>query len=429
MTDPKGFRASDSSGLLEIIVSNSIAEQFLAALASNDAAQYARVLRDDVGLRVWGAPQSEIHRPRERVVKRLMDEWAAWHDATIETLSVVANDERVAIEFRIQATENARYVEHNRAAFLVVTENRAQTIDLYCPAPLPSARRKGWIAPANASAAQVLSLFESWGSSYDVRESIPINYSGVGGMDIWRGGAGIAHPGGNTVFGSKWSAAEADAKIAELIEYHRARDIGFAWHVAPFDTPADLRERLERHGFALAGDEAMMARVDLAQLDIPTNPQIEIERVDGSNDETIEAELQIVATCFNWTQEQVDARRPNFYERIRDPRFREREIRFLARLDGAPVADARLILNVGIAYLGGASTLPEYRGQRIYSTLLKRRLEEARARGYHVAAIHAGPMSRRVVSKYGFVEYGKVYVYAWMPVIDLAVVKSLVPDD
>lgn len=73
-TDPKGFRASDPSGLLEMNLSNSIAEQFLAALASNDAAQYARVLRDDVGLRVWGARQSEIHRPRERVIKRFMDE-------------------------------------------------------------------------------------------------------------------------------------------------------------------------------------------------------------------------------------------------------------------------------------------------------------------------------------------------------------------
>jgi predicted acetyltransferase len=73
--------------------------------------------------------------------------------------------------------------------------------------------------------------------------------------------------------------------------------------------------------------------------------------------------------------------------------------------------------------------LPEYRGQRIYSTMLKRRLEEARARGYNVVAIHAEPMSRRVVSKYGFTEYGKAYLYAWMPVIDPAVIKSLVPDD
>jgi ketosteroid isomerase-like protein len=129
-------------------VSNPIVGQFLAALASNDAAQYARVLREDAGLRIWGAQQTEVYRPRERVVKRLMDEWSAWNDATIETLGVVAHADRVAVEFRIRATENARYVEHNRTAFLVVKENLVQTIDLYSPAPLPSARRKGWIAPA-----------------------------------------------------------------------------------------------------------------------------------------------------------------------------------------------------------------------------------------------------------------------------------------
>jgi GNAT superfamily N-acetyltransferase len=413
----------------EINLSNPIAEQFLAALASNDAAQYARVLRDDVGLRVWGASQTEIYRPRERVVKRLMDEWTAWNDATIETLSVTANDEHVAIEFRIQATEHARYVEHNRAAFLAVKENLVQTIDLYFPAPLPSARRKGWIASADLNDDQVRQLFEAWHNSFDIRESIPLNYSGLGEMNYWRGGTGNAHPGSNHVEGARWNAAEADAKIEELIEYHRARDIGFTWFVNPFDTPADLRERLERHGLVLAGDQALMARVNLDQLDIPTNPQIEIELVDGSNDQAIEAELNIIATCFNWTKEQVDARRPNFYERIKDPKFREREIRFLARLDGTPVADSRVMLNTGIAYLGGASTLPEYRSRRIYSTLLKRRLEEARARGYNIAAIHAEPMSRRVVSKYGFREYGIAYLYAWMPVIDPAVIKSLVPDD
>ena len=410
-------------------MSNSLAEQFLAALASNDAAQYARVLRDDVGLRVWNPRGCEVYRPRERAVKRLMDEWSAWNDATLETLSIVAHDERVAIEFRIQATENARCVEHNRAAFLAVRENLVQTIDLYCPAPQPSARRKGWIAPADLNDDQVRQLFEAWHYSFDIRESIPFNFAGFGGMSDWRDGTGNAHPGSNHVEGARWNAAEADARIEEMIEYHRTRNIGFTWFVNPFDTPADLRERLERHGLVLAGDQALMARVNLDHLDIPTNLQIEIELVDGSNDETLEAELQIIATCFNWTKEQVDARRPNFYERIKDPKFREREPRFLARLNGVPVADSRVILNAGIAYLGGASTLPAYRGQRIYSTLLKRRLEEARARGYHIAAIHAEPMSRRVVSKYGFKEYGRAYLYAWMPVVDLAVIKSLVPDD
>jgi GNAT superfamily N-acetyltransferase len=172
-----------------------------------------------------------------------------------------------------------------------------------------------------------------------------------------------------------------------------------------------------------------MARVGLEQLDIPTNPAIEIEVIDGTNDASIEARLQIVATCFNWTKEQADARRSNFFERAKDPKVRENEIGYLARLNGKPVADSRVILSTGIAYLGGASTLPDYRGQKIYSTLLRKRLEAAHARGYNVAAIHAEPMSRRVVSKYGFKEYGKAYVYGWMPVMDMKIIMSLVPDD
>jgi predicted acetyltransferase len=116
-------------------------------------------------------------------------------------------------------------------------------------------------------------------------------------------------------------------------------------------------------------------------------------------------------------------------ERLQNPAMREEDIAYLARLNGTPVAQAVLQLRAGIAYLGGAATLPEYRGRRIYSTLLRRRLEDARARGYHIAAIDAEPMSRRVVSRYGFKEYGRTYVYGWMPVIDMDVIRSLVPDE
>jgi hypothetical protein len=35
----------------------------------------------------------------------------------------------------------------------------------------------------------------------------------------------------------------------------------------------------------------------------------------------------------------------------------------------------------------------------------------------------------RVVARYGFKEYARTYVYAWMPVIDLDVIRSLVPDE
>ena len=406
-----------------------IATDFLTAIATNDPALYTRALSPQVGLRVWGWQALALQRPRARVIDYLMREWSAWQDATLEKINLVADEARVAVEFRIQATEHGRYVEHNRSAMLSLANGQIETIDLYCPTPIASAHRKNWIAPANLDAAQVLALFEAWQSSFDLREMIPMNISAAGNLSEWMGGTGDPHPGSNDISGTRWNAHEADEKIKAVIEHHRQRNIGFHWMVNPFDQPADLRERLERHGLMLAGDQALMARVNLEHLDIPINSQIEIELIDGTNDESIEARLQIVATCFNWTKEQADARRPNFFERAKDPKMRENEIGLLARLDGKPVGDSRVILNAGMAYLGGASTLPEYRGQKIYSTLLRRRLEIARERGYHVAAIHAEPMSRRVVSKYGFQEYGKAYLYGWMPVMDARVIKSLVPDD
>ena len=51
--------------------------------------------------------------------------------------------------------------------------------------------------------------------------------------------------------------------------------------------------------------------------------------------------------------------------------------------------------------------------------------EEARARGYHVAAINSEPLSRPIAAKCGFKEYSHSYIYGWMPVIDLEVILAL----
>ena len=154
-----------------------------------------------------------------------------------------------------------------------------------------------------------------------------------------------------------------------------------------------------------------------------------MEVLDGTDKEALEAALQIAARCFNWTPEQVDERRAFMFERVTNPEISQYELAYLARLAGVPVAEAHLILKGSIAYLGGAATLPEYRGRKIYSTLLKRRLQDARERGFVLAAIDAEPMSKRVVERYGFKEYGKNLLYAWMPVIDMDVIRSLVPDE
>ncbi len=406
---------------------NQLAQDFMAALSSNDPARYEAVLSDEVGLRLNRWDGREVYRPRTRVVARLMEEWSSWPDPTLETFDVLAHGDRAAIEFRVQATENDRYVEHNRSAFLTIKDDKIHIIDLYCPEPIPSARRQGWIAPAALTEEEIRCLFESLMNSGDAREWIRPNSNWRGGLRGGQGGSGDAGPGSNFVGGKRWSAEEADQKIEETIAYHRDRNIGFQWWVNAFDTPADLCQRLEQHGMILAGDAAMMARLGLDQLDIPVNPAVQVEAVDGTDETAIDAMYHITKVCFNWTDEQIAEHRPGLIERLRDPKFREKDAAFLARLDGQPVAYGRLIMECGVAYLGGSGVLPEARGHKVYSTLLRHRLEVAHARGYHLAAIGAEPMSRPIVAKYGFKEYTRTYIYGWMPVIDMAVIKALVP--
>jgi hypothetical protein len=362
---------------------------------------------------------------------RLKAEWASWPDARAETLTVMADEERATVEVRFQATDPAfgRRVDHYRTALLQLADGKAAVIDYYCAEPVPAAQRGNWIAPADLSAEALDDLFANERFAFDLREPFPPQLAGRFNLRENAGGNGGAHPGSNGVGDVRWSEAEADARIEAYIEWHRQRGSGFTWHVSPYDRPADLRDRLERHGLALAGEHMRMARLGLDDLDIPTNPDISVEQVTGSDEAQIDDLMRIMAVGFHWTPEQVDERRQNIAVRLRHPAISAYNFTYLARLEGVPAGFGHMSLRAGVAHLGGAATLPEYRGRRIYPTVLRRRLEAARAKGYQLAVIEAGPMSQPVVAKYGFKAHGRNAIYGWMPVMDLEVIRSLVPQE
>ncbi|WP_245688514.1 GNAT family N-acetyltransferase [Vibrio sonorensis] len=72
--------------------------------------------------------------------------------------------------------------------------------------------------------------------------------------------------------------------------------------------------------------------------------------------------------------------------------------------DGKPVTSAWLTFNGDSPFAGiwGGSTLEEYRGRGYYSSLLNKRIEEAKARGKQYLIIDASEMSRPIVEKHGF---------------------------
>ncbi len=408
-------------------IETDIAQAFVDAVTG--AVPWEDVAANDVGMRAYGSEEIAILRPLHRVRAYFEAAWPAEPDLRGEVLSSLSNGERVSVEFRMQYHVAGRYVEEYCVAVLQVREGQAHTIDLYRTTPMPSSHRGEWIAPPTLTDDEIAHLFEEGSYSWDLRDRINPNAQFRGNLHGGYGGSYDPHPGSNWVGGFHWPADVADEKIEAIIEHFRSRNCGFAWFVAPFDEPQDLPERLERHGLLLAGDQIAMARVGLEPDDIPINPAVELERVDGSSAEAVETLLQMTGQGFNWTPEQIDERRAEYRERFSDPKELQRRTAYLARLNGRPVGQAQVLYMPGAAYLGGASTLPEARNQRVYSTLLAQRLRDAHERGYHIAAIHAEPMSRRVVEKYRFKPYGRYMIYGWMPVLDIEVIRSLVPQD
>ena len=68
--------------------------------------------------------------------------------------------------------------------------------------------------------------------------------------------------------------------------------------------------------------------------------------------------------------------------------------RYLARLDGVPVAAASVRLYDGLAQLCGATTLPAFRRRGIQTALLSARLSDARAAGCDLAVVTTAPGSK-----------------------------------
>ena len=139
-----------------------LGDAFVAGLDAATAEALTAILTGDVGLREYTPNHLRGLRGRDKVVAHLRGERATFPDWRATRLSVVGDAERVAVEYRAQYTAEGRYLEEMRSAFLQVRDGRVHTIDAYRAAPIPSAHRDAYIAPANLTDEEIGRLFEEW---------------------------------------------------------------------------------------------------------------------------------------------------------------------------------------------------------------------------------------------------------------------------
>ena len=218
----------------------------------------------------------------------------------------------------------------------------------------------------------------------------------------------------NGVVRTRLADVDADAVITKVLAVMRARGAELWWALHPSATPHDLGERL-----AAAGMQAV-ERMNYMTLDLegwtpppPKDARLSTAPVTDPDGERAYTEL----TFLYWEvppaeREAVAA----LHAAIRPTDIPGQ--RFLARLDGRPVAKAYLSWPgpPGVASLYGMSVHPDARGLGAAVALTAAMMEHARRIGCHRVVLHATDMAVGVYERVGFTRCGTGTAYATAPI-------------
>jgi hypothetical protein len=205
-----------------------------------------------------------------------------------------------------------------------------------------------------------------------------------------------------------WAAydpATVEQRLDELIAAFDARGTSVIWWHVPDQQPQDLSERLERRGFTVRDDTAGMA-MDLTDLPdaVPAPSGVDIVEVDDPD--AIEQYVSVVIRSMEIDHPPIPAgaavvRADYIRSRLgKDPLSR----RFVALLDGEPVATSRLSMAGGVAGLYTMTTLPHAQRRGIGLAMAHRAMLAGREAGMRLGALQATAMGYPIYRKLGFVE-------------------------
>lgn len=207
------------------------------------------------------------------------------------------------------------------------------------------------------------------------------------------------------------AGADVDAVIADEVAYWAALGQEVEWKFHAHDLPADLRERLVAAGFEPDDEEALML-LDLRRAPpwVEGGAGHEVHEVGA---EGVDAVATVIASV--WPDEVG-----RFLARYRDEGVAATErVRFFVAYDGAaPVASGWTEASgPATPFLGlwAGAVLPTHRGRGLYRAVVAARARYALGKGYRFLTVDAGPMSRPILERLGFVELARITACTWRP--------------
>lgn len=174
--------------------------------------------------------------------------------------------------------------------------------------------------------------------------------------------------------------------LREAREFFAGEGVPYAWWTGPATRPSDLGAHLEAAGWRLLEEiEGLALRLPAALERLHVNPRVRVVEV---RDETmLRTALRLDEGYGSRSPAAFEAAVARLAPRLADPGYRW----LLGYLDNFPVGVAGLEFRRGgeVAYLAGATTLPEWRGRGVYATLTAARLHLAQDQGTRWALTHA----------------------------------------
>jgi len=213
----------------------------------------------------------------------------------------------------------------------------------------------------------------------------------------------------NGVIRTRISAENQDEATEKLIQRFMAYHRPMTWLVCPSTQPADMRQRLQAHGWYV--DEAPGMALDLLTLDerAAQADDLSIERVSDHN--MLRQWIRTMVIGSGMPEEALDL--------VLDIAAKHRftpipEVQFyLGSLKGEPVTTSLLFLHGGVAGIYNVATLPEARGHGYGAAITATPLLAARAMGYRIGVLQSSPMGLNVYHRLGFQPHGMFSMCMW----------------
>jgi hypothetical protein len=202
--------------------------------------------------------------------------------------------------------------------------------------------------------------------------------------------------------------SEVAATVAEVRALYAARGRHqITWEVSSSATPSDLGERLMALGIVPDAPEPLAVGMVLARPLEHAAGAFTVKKV------TTFDEYRIASNIFlrGFGGPEAESDPEALFRRFERARASDVGARYLAYLDGEPVAAAEaLYLDAAVVMCGGA-TLASARGKGAYRALIAARWEEGRRRGTPMLVTQAGAMSRPILRRLGFEEVAEIRIF------------------